>query len=93
MSGIDIPEEQILSNRDQAQEILEVNNQPNWYVGDSNKKLDEFIREYDFVFSCPPYADLEVYSHLEGDISNKPYEDFMRLYESIIWCWRNLATF
>lgn len=83
-TGIDIREEQILSNREQAQEILEVNNQPNWYIGDSNKKLDEFIREYDFVFSCPPYADLEVYSDLDGDISNKPYKEFMNLYESII---------
>ena len=83
-TGVDIREEQILSNREQAQEILEVNNQPNWYIGDSNQKLDEFIREYDFVFSCPPYADLEVYSDLDGDISNKPYKEFMNLYESII---------
>ena len=83
-TGIDIREEQIKSNREQAQEILEISNQPSWYIGDSNKVLDEFIREYDLVFSCPPYADLEVYSDLEGDISNKPYEDFLRLYESII---------
>ena len=34
--------------------------------------------------SCPPYADLEVYSDLEGDISNKPYKQFLELYESII---------
>jgi hypothetical protein len=36
------------------------------------------------VFSCPPYADLEVYSDLDGDISNKPYGEFLKLYESII---------
>ena len=41
-------------------------------------------RSFDFVFSCPPYADLEVYSDLEGDISNKNYDEFLRLYESII---------
>jgi DNA modification methylase len=40
--------------------------------------------EYDFVFSCPPYADLEVYSDLPGDISNMPYNNFMTAYEEII---------
>lgn len=83
-TGIDIREEQIASNREQALEILPVNNQPNWYCGDSNKSLDEFATKFDFVFSCPPYADLEVYSDLEGDISNKPYNQFLSLYESII---------
>ena len=83
-TGIDIREEQIISNREQAQNILKVDNQPNWYIGDSNQVLDDLMREYDFVFSCPPYADLEVYSDLPGDISNKPYNEFMELYESII---------
>ena len=84
-SGIDIREEQILSNREQGLEILPLNNQPNWYVGDSNILLDDgWETQFDMVFSCPPYADLEVYSDLEGDISNKPYQEFMRLYENII---------
>ena len=83
-TGIDIRQEQIDSNREQGIDILEIDNQPNWYVGDSNKVLNDFNKEFDFVFSCPPYADLEVYSDLEGDISNKPYKDFMIAYESII---------
>lgn len=83
--GIDIRQEQIDSNREQALNILPIENQPNYYVGDSNKILDEkFNLEFDLVFSCPPYADLEVYSDLEGDISNKPYNEFLELYESII---------
>ena len=36
------------------------------------------------VFSCPPYGDLEVYSDLDGDISNMEYDDFISAYESII---------
>ena len=61
-SGIDIREEQILSNREQGLEILPLNNQPNWYVGDSNILLDDgWETQFDMVFSCPPYADLEVY--------------------------------
>ena len=83
-TGIDIRVEQIASNRDQALDILKVNNQPNYYVGDSNKVLDELTPEYDFVFSCPPYGDLETYSDLEGDISNMEYEKFLATYESII---------
>jgi DNA modification methylase len=83
-TGIDIRQEQIDSNREQGLDILEVNNQPNWYVGDSDKELDTFDKEFDFVFSCPPYADLEVYSKLEGDISNMKYHDFLESYRSII---------
>lgn len=83
--GIDIRQEQIDSNREQALNILDTKNQPNWYVGDSNVILeDKFNIEFDFVFSCPPYADLEVYSDLDGDISNKPYDEFLKFYESII---------
>jgi len=83
-TGIDIRQEQIDSNREQAINILDVNNQPQWYVGDSNVLLDSFTNKYDMIFSCPPYADLEVYSDLDGDISNKPYNIFIQLYESII---------
>jgi DNA modification methylase len=83
-TGIDIRQEQIDSNREQALDILDVNNQPQWYVGDSNEVLDGIEKEYDFVFSCPPYADLEVYSDLEGDISNMSYVDFMAAYKEII---------
>jgi len=83
-TGIDIRQEQIESNREQALQILDVNNQPNWYVGDSNIELHGLNGQYDFVFSCPPYADLEVYSDLDGDISNMAYDDFMVAYESII---------
>jgi DNA modification methylase len=83
-TGIDIRQEQIDSNREQALDILNLENQPQWYVGDSNEVLNGFTKTFDFVFSCPPYADLEVYSDLKGDISNMPYNEFMQAYESII---------
>jgi hypothetical protein len=41
-------------------------------------------QKFDMIFSCPPYADLEVYSDLEGDISNKAYPEFIKLYRQII---------
>ena len=83
-TGIDIRPEQIKSNQEQGVDILKEDNQPLWLVGDSNLVLDSINQEFDFVFSCPPYADLEVYSDLEGDISNMDYEDFMEAYDSII---------
>ena len=87
-TGIDIRQEQIDDNRSQALDILPVNNQPQWYVGDSDKVLGNWCADneqiYDFVFSCPPYADLEKYSDLEGDISNMNYTDFLSAYRSII---------
>lgn len=83
--GIDIREEQIISNREQGLDILPIDNQPQWYVGDSNMLLDDnWNLQFDMIFSCPPYADLEVYSDLKGDISNMPYVEFMEAYESII---------
>lgn len=83
-TGIDIRQEQIDSNRKQAIDILDVDNQPNWYVGDSNEILNDFNKEFDFVFSCPPYTDLEVYSDIKGDISNMKYDEFLIAYEQII---------
>lgn len=82
-TGIDIRKEQVDSNIEQGRLILGENT-PNWIIGDSNKILDTIDQEYDMVFSCPPYADLEVYSDLDGDISNMPYDDFLVAYESII---------
>lgn len=84
-TGIDIRQEQIESNRDQARKILPIENQPQWHVGDSNELLEnKWDIEFDLVMSCPPYADLEIYSDLDGDISNKSYPIFLQLYESII---------
>ena len=85
-TGIDIRQEQVDSNREQAMQILDVDNQPQWYVGDSNSVLDRDWngKQFDLVFTCPPYADLEVYSDLQGDISNMEYDDFLFAFESIM---------
>ena len=38
----------------------------------------------DFVFSCPPYGDLEVYSDLEADLSTMDHMAFIDAYRGII---------
>ena len=82
--GIDIRTEQVESNKEQGLKILPPENQPIWHVGDSNVVLETLDVSCDLVFSCPPYHDLEVYSDLEGDISNLDYEEFLILYYQII---------
>lgn len=84
-TGIELRQEQVDSNREQASNILPVDNQPQWYVGDSDKILDnEWLAKFDFIFSCPPYFNLEKYSNLPNDLSNLNYEDFLVKYHSII---------
>lgn len=84
-TGVDIRKEQVDSNYEQSKAILDADNQPEWIEGDSNEvlaHLDE--NSYDMLFTCPPYADLEVYSNIRGDISNMKYDDFIFTFESIM---------
>lgn len=83
-TGIDIRDVQVKSNEEQAAKIVPAN-PPKWIVGDSAVALDGLAEEYDLVFSCPPYGDLEVYSELPGDISNiHTYGNFLKAYKQII---------
>jgi DNA modification methylase len=84
-TGLELRQEQVDNNREQALNILPIENQPQWYCGDSDKLLDDkWNLKFDFLFSCPPYADLEVYSDLPDDLSNMNYKDFLSKYCSII---------
>ena len=81
--GNDLRQEQINANIENAKQIG--CNMPNWYCGDSvNIKNIVPSQKYDFLFSCPPYADLEVYSDDKADISNMEYDDFLKAYTEII---------
>lgn len=46
-------------------------------LGDSREyKIEN--ESYDFSFSCPPYYNLELYSEIEGDLSNcKNYDEYL----------------
>lgn len=81
-TGIDLREEQVEANEKQA-DALGVS--PRWICDDS-RNADDYIDDesVDFVFSCPPYADLEVYSNDPRDLSTMEYEDFLRAYREII---------
>ena len=82
-TGIELREEQVDANIQQGIDIVP-DNKPEWVCGDSNQVLDGIDRQFDFVFSCPPYYDLEVYCDDLNDLSNMSYNEFNEVYESII---------
>jgi len=80
--GIELRPEQIEANKAQADSICE-GNIPLWIAGDAEAKLPG-APPADFVFSCPPYGSLEVYSDLDADLSNMSEGDFEDKYRKII---------
>jgi hypothetical protein len=82
--GVELRPDQVEENREQARLICG-DPAPVWHYGDSAKidKICEGVKA-DLVFSCPPYADLEVYSDDPADISNMEYDDFLAAYRLII---------
>lgn len=82
--GLELREEQVKANIENANEICN-DYVPTWEIGDSNKTLDTLENnKFDMCLSCPPYADLEVYSDDKDDLSNMPYDKFIATYQSII---------
>lgn len=55
-----------------------------WTCGDSLEVIDDHAPDADFIFSCPPYGDLEVYSDDPKDLSNMEYHTFISAYSRII---------
>jgi hypothetical protein len=82
--GIDLREEQVEANRIQHHLICP-HCDIQWKCGDSRTELPNYRGEMaDFVFSCPPYADLERYSDLEADLSTMEYDQFLEAYRDIV---------
>ena len=84
--GNDLRSEQIDANIINAKEVLrDAEIYPTWTCGDS-LHIDTIAKGYeaDLLFSCPPYADLEVYSDKKEDLSNMSYKDFIAVYREII---------
>lgn len=83
--GVDLRPEQVDANRAQAAAITKCLPKPVWHVGDSRQvqTIAQGIAA-DFVFSCPPYADLERYSDDPRDLSTMSYDAFVSAYREII---------
>ena len=83
-TGIDLRQEQIDANKEQI--AIAKDNPPEWICGDSRQMNSLLPADFkcNFVFSCPPYADLEVYSDKKEDLSNMDYAEFREAYFDII---------
>lgn len=87
--GVDLRPEQIEANeqqwRDVSPRLMAGCPAPRWICGDS-QDIGALAADVaaDFVFSCPPYAHLEVYSDDPKDLSTMGYKDFVAAYRRII---------
>jgi hypothetical protein len=86
--GIDLRPEQIAANEAQWGRISKMAPDapdPRWIVGDS-VNVETLVKEQiDFVFSCPPYYNLEQYSDDPRDLSAfSTYVGFIEVYQKII---------
>lgn len=89
-AGIDLSADQVEANIAQSHDfvargIYARERAPVWVVGDSAEVLRAKDQtRVDFVWSCPPYHDLEKYSDDPRDLSNMPWSKFCGIYRDII---------
>lgn len=83
--GFDLRPEQVAANKAQGAAICPGIKGLHWICADS-REIDIHSKglSADFLFSCPPYADLEVYSDDPRDLSTLEYPQFLESYRAII---------
>ena len=81
-TGIDLRQEQIDANIENGE--ICTGEKPNWICGDSLNIETLAPGKYDFLFTCPPYGNLEHYSDDPADISNMGDDDFDKTYCEIM---------
>lgn len=86
--GVDLSARQIDANIKQwgaVRDKVDWNGEsPAWHNDDGHNLADYVKGSANFILSCPPYHDLEVYSDAPGDLSNMEYDDFLVAYRAII---------
>jgi len=80
--GSELRAEQVEANREQAAQLCP-ENPPQYVCGDSMETLAS-APDADFIFSCPPYGDLETYSDDPRDLSQMEWHTFAAAYKTII---------
>ena len=79
-TGVEIREEEY--NRVLAQ-MKEWNLNFKFILADSVKYRPN--ESFDFIYTCPPYYDLEVYSDMEEDLSNAPsYMEYLNMLQKVL---------
>lgn len=98
-TGVDLRAEQVDANvrawaelgqklvlqRGQKGRLIPAELAPTWAQGDSRTLLNTLPEsEYDLIFTCPPYGDLEQYSDDPADLSAMDATDFEAAYGEIV---------
>ena len=81
--GVELRAEQVAANRAQERLAPEAS-RPKWIEGDSAAVVPELGEDFDFLFSCPPYHDLEVYSDDPRDLSAMEWDGFVEAHRRIV---------
>jgi hypothetical protein len=81
-TGVELRAEQVAANRAQASIAGEP--PPEWICGDAKDIPTLVTAQADFIFSCPPYGDLERYSDDPRDLSTLKYPEFLTAYNAIV---------
>jgi DNA modification methylase len=83
-TGVELRDEQVAANVAQGAEIC-TDCIPVWKCGDS-MEMEKHVGEavFDFILTCPPYGDLEVYSDRPNDLSNMESGAFDAAYKAIL---------
>jgi len=81
-TGLELRQEQVDFN----QQAVDKHQLHAKYTCADSMWMDRYVEDksQDFIFSCPPYADLEVYSDLPGDLSTMSHSEFFRAYTHIL---------
>lgn len=80
--GVELREEQVIANR--AQEHLGSDIVPQWIHGDARLMPTFLDGDYDMAMTCPPYADLEVYSDDPADLSAMDYDGHINALATVL---------
>lgn len=92
-AGVELREEQVSANRRNAGEVVGPESSydfggetpmPTYVVGDATQLRALELPAADLIFTCPPYADLEVYSDDPRDLSTAPYPTFRAMLASVM---------
>lgn len=93
--GVDLRKEQCAANRAQARSI-KCSPAPIWQEGDAQEltaiAAKAKLRSVDFLFTCPPYGDLEVYSDDKRDLSTMEHDEFLAAYNRAIYAAADLLA-
>lgn len=86
--GIDLSPTQVETNYEQLEDCknrYNIDGDIKWVCGDSLDTIPSYEEEFDILFTCPPYYNIEKYSKDPRDLCNMPsYEYFLIKYETIL---------